>query len=585
MQLISDFKRQFANNRAFALAAIVIVVMTIIVARLFWLQIVQHDKYVEMANREQLKRLVIPAKRGTIFAMDNDKPVRLVMNEVVYTAFVDPAIVGESDKISETFKRIAGGNLRSNPVEIIERGKSKDSRYEIIATKLSRTQAEMIKAEGLPGVGFQEVSQRVYPEGQLAAQTLGFVNSEGNGQYGIEGALDKRLRGEDGLLQSVTDVSNVPLTIGNQNIDIPAKHGENIALSIDRNVQAKTEQAMAAGLEKSGATHASAVVMNPNTGKIMAMANLPTYDPSNYHQVTDPSVFMNAAAAVPYEAGSVIKTLTVAMGLDRGVISPESRYFNSDQIKVGDHVIGNATKGHTGSISMQTALNYSLNTGMVDILQRLGDGTINRQARDMTYDYFYNKFGLTQKTGLEIAGEAGGMIITPDHVNGNAVQYATMSFGQGMNVTMVQVAAALSSAINGGTFYQPSLIAGTVENGKLKATKPQVTRSGVIGQSASDNLRVMMESARSTFYGTQDKPGFKIGGKTGTSETVVDGDYSGQQTIGTYLGYGGDNQPQYVIMVQVSGEGMNLEGGKHAAPIFTDISNWMIDYLKLQPKG
>lgn len=567
------------------LALTVIAVMAVFVIRLFWLQVIDHDKYVAMANQEQLKRLEIPAKRGIIYTLDGKEPVRLVMNETVYTAFVDPAIVGDSEKITDVFRRVAGGNLRGNPTELIESGKEKDSRYEIIATRLTRTQAEMIKEERLIGVGFQGISQRVYPEGKLAAQVLGFVNAEGEGQYGVEGALDDRLSGEDGLLQSVTDVSNVPLTIGDRNIDIPAKDGESIALSIDRNVQSKVEQSLAAGLERSGATHGSVTVMDPQTGKIMAMANLPTYDPAEYYKVSDASVFVNAATTVPYEAGSVIKALTVGMGLDKGVITSTSTYVNTNRVKVDDRVITNAFKDRTGTITMQEAFNFSLNTGMVDIAQRLGGGSINRQARDVMYDYFYNKFGLGKITGIEVAGETAGVIVSPEETEGNAVRYSNMSFGQGMDVTMVQVVAALGAAINGGTYYQPSVIAGTVEDGRLSVEDPKVVRQNVISQKASDELRQIMETARNDFYGPQDKPGFKIGGKTGTSQTVKDGRYVDNQTIGTYLGYGGDNMPRYVIMVQVSGENMNLEGAKHANPIFTDISNWMIDYLKLQPKG
>ena len=575
----------FVSSRSRVLAVTVIVLMAVFVLRLFWLQVIRHDYYVAQANNEQLKRLEIPAKRGTIYAMDGKEPVRLVMNETVYTAFVDPAIVSDAGKITDVFRRVAGGNLRANPQEIIESGQDRESRYEIIATRLSRTQAEMIKEEGLPGVGFQQVSQRVYPEGQLASQTLGFVNTEGEGQYGIEGALDEQLKGRDGLLQSVTDVSNVPLTIGDKNIDIPAKDGDNIVLSIDRNVQAKTEQALATGLEKSGATHGSVVVMNPQNGKIMAMANLPTYNPSEYHKVTDAAVFRNAAASIPYEAGSVIKAFTVVMGLDKGVISPTSTYVNTNRVKIDDRVITNAFKDRTGTITMQEAFNFSLNTGMVEIAQRLGGGSIDRKSRDTMYDYFHNKFGLGQVTGLETANETPGRVISPEETEGNAVRYSNMSFGQGMNVTMVQVAAALNSAINGGTYYKPSLLSGVVVDDEFKPSEPSVVRSNVVSKQASDDLRRMMETARHEFYGPQDKAGFKIGGKTGTSQTIQDGRYVDNQTVGTYLGYGGDNLPRYVIMVQVSGKNMNLEGGKHASPIFTEISNWMIDYLKLQPKG
>jgi cell division protein FtsI (penicillin-binding protein 3) len=556
--------------------------MAIFVARLFYLQIIKHDEYTAQAAAEQVKPLTIPAKRGLVYAMDGENPVQIVMNQTVYTLFVDPATVSQPEKVKEVVRRVAGGNLRPNIDSLIGR---KDTRYQILGTKLTRQQAELIKKEELAGVGFQETTQRVYPEGSLAAQTLGFVNAEGVGQYGIEGTLNDRLTGHDGLLKSVTDVSGVPLTLGNQNINKPARNGENIVLSIDRNIQAYAEKALAKGLQDTGAQKGSVIVMNPQNGQVMAMANLPSYKPAEFTQVTDASVFNNAAVAVPYEAGSVIKTLTVATGLDKGVIQPDSTYVNTDKIKVADREIGNATKGQTGTITMQHALDYSLNTGMVTIAQRLGDGTINQAARDSMYQYFHDRFGMGQPTGIELLGEAVGNLPNPS-APGAGVQYATMSFGQGMNVTMTQVISAFCSAINGGTYYRPTVIAGTmINNDQFQKTEPDILRREVVTKQTSDTLRTMVYNARHKFHGSKDRPGYEVGGKTGTSQTIINGRYVDEQTIGSYLGYGAsEGTAKYVIMVQVSGENMNLEGGKHAMPIFTDISNWLIDYLKLQPR-
>jgi cell division protein FtsI/penicillin-binding protein 2 len=272
------------------------------------------------------------------------------------------------------------------------------------------------------------------------------------------------------------------------------------------------------------------------------------------------------------------------------VIRPDSTYNNTDTIKVEDRTIGNATKGQTGNITMQRALNYSLNTGMVTIAQRLGDGTnINRSARNTMYEYFHDRLGLGQLTGIELANEAKGTIIPPTDVDGGAVRYSNMAFGQGMDVTMVQVCAAFSTIINGGIHYSPTVVAGTMsDNGQVFAPAPaKASRADVIAKSSSDTVRQMIHEARAAFYSGQDRPGYYTGGKTGTSQTLRDGKYIDNETVGTYLGFGGDSSvaPKYVIMVQVSGKNMNLEGGKHALPIFTDISNWMIDYLKLQPKG
>ena len=573
------------GSRTKFLAVIILGLMVIFVVRLFYLQIIKHDDYVAMALEEQVKRLTIPAKRGMIYAMDGSTPTKLVMNTTVYTLFVDPQVIKEKDrpKVIETVRRVAGGNVQPDIDGLINRTKT---RYQILATKLTRTQAELIKKEQLTGVGFQEVSQRTYPEGGLAAQTLGFVNAEGKGQYGIESKFNDRLTGKDGLLQSVTDVSNVPLTIGKNNINQPAVNGEDVVLSIDRNVQSHAEKALADGLQRTKAEKGSVIVMDPQTGKIMAMANLPTYNPAEFNKVQDGSAFNNGTVSTPYEAGSVIKTLTVATGIDKGVMVPDSTYVNTDTITVGGKDIKNATKGQTGTITMQRALNYSLNTGMVTIAQRLGDGkNITEPARETMYGYFHDKFGLGVQTGVELANESAGNVVLPNDPSGAEVRYSNMSFGQGMDVTMVQVSAAFCSIINGGTYYQPTVVNGTMDGDSFKEKQPTVARDAVISKTTSDTVRQMVYTARSTFYAGADKPGFEVGGKTGTSQTIVNGDYSDDQTIGTYLGYGGDDIPRYVIMVQISGKNMNLEGGKHAMPIFTDMSNWMLDYLKLQPKG
>jgi cell division protein FtsI (penicillin-binding protein 3) len=571
------------GSRSRILAGLIFAIMGIFVIRLFYLQIIQHDYYANLADNEQIKPFVIPSKRGLIYALDGNTPTQLVMNETVYTVFADPLTTKDDDKIIEVIRRIAGGNARSDLKALLDK---KDTRYQILATKLTRTQADKIKEEGLSGVSFQAESQRVYPEGSLAAQTLGFVDFEGNGKYGIEGAFNERLKGTDGLLKTVTDVSNIPLTIGDRNVEIPAIDGEDIVLTIDRNVQSYAQQALAAGLERTGATHGSVVVIDPQSGKVMAMANLPSYDPAQFNKVEDAALFNNAVISIPYEPASVIKTLTLSAGIEKGVVTPQSTYVNTDYITVEDRVITNASKGQLGTITFQHGLDWSLNTSTVTIAQRLGDGkSITRQARDIMYDFFVNKFGLGKYTGIELSGEAAGTVISPEELEGNAVRYSNMSFGQGMNVTMIQVASAFSSIVNGGKYYKPTVIAGTVEpDGEFKQTATSSPKT-VISQSTSDQLKEMTRVTRSSISSFVDKPGYKIGGKTGTSETIENGTYKNGQTIGSYVGYGGTEEARYVIMVQVSGKDKNMQGARDALPIFTDISNWMIDYLKLQPKG
>jgi len=570
------------GSRSRILAGLIFAIMAVFVVRLFYLQIIQNDYYKDLANKEQVKRLTIPAKRGLIYALNGDKPVQLVMNETVYTVFADPKTTSDDNKIIEVIRRIAGGNAKSNLSDLLSK---KDSRYQVLATKVTRAQADMIRAEGLKGVGFQENSRRVYPEGSLAAQVLGFVDFNNVGQYGVEGELNDRLTGTDGLLQSVTDISDVPLSIGNRNINVPAVNGDNLVLSIDRNVQSYAEQALAAGLKRTGATKGSALVMDPQTGRVMAMANLPSYNPGELDKVDDVAVFNNDIISQPYEPGSVMKTMTISTGIDKGVITPQSTYVNTDYIKVDDRVIENATKGQTGTITIQHAINWSLNTGMVTVAQRLGDGTtITRGARDIMYDYYYNKFGMGQLTGIELTGEAKGEIIPPTDPEGNAVRYSNMSFGQGMDLTMIQVASAFSSIINGGNYYKPTVLAGTLDaSGKYNENTPTAVRR-TISKSTSDQVKEVLRVARNSSFSSVDKPGYMVGGKTGTSQVIINGQYSADESVGSYIGYGGTDAARYVIMIQVSGKNKILQGARDAMPIFTDISNWMLGYLRLQPK-
>ncbi len=435
---------------------------------------------------------------------------------------------------------------------------------------------------------YQQGSVRSYPEGGLGAHVLGFVNAAGEGQYGVEGSLNNRLKGQDGLLQSVTDVRNVPLTVGKNNMRIEAKSGDNLALTVDRNVQSQAELALKKGIEAANATEGSVVIMNPKNGQILALANYPTYNPAEFNKQKNAAVFMNSASMVPFEPGSIIKSFSFATAIDKGAVAPSSTYNNTDCIKVADRTMCNALRGLNGSTTIQGAFNNSLNVGTITAIRRLGNGSqINLTARQVLYEYYHDKFGFGQKTGIEL-GEASGYIYPPDSVEGNEVRYSAMTYGQSMNLTMVQVAAGFSSLVNGGQYYKPTVLRGVIDGyGNLKSSESKSIRQTVSGNTSSQMRTMLATARRSSFLSKSDKPGYEIGGKTGTSEAVVNGSYTQKETIATYIGYGGGkNGAEYVIMVRVAapGKGINLQGNFHAGPVFTDISNWMIDYMKIAPK-
>ncbi len=579
-------KRRLVESRTGLLAIILLGVMALFVMRLFYLQIIKHGEYVELAKRSQQHSFVIPATRGEIFMMDGKRAVPVVLNQSVFTVVADPQVVKDSERsdIISSLKKVAGGEILPDAEQKLS---NKKSRYAVLARNITRTQAEKLKKKDFAGILYQQGSMRSYPEGGLAAQVLGFVNADGDGQYGVEGGMDKRLKGRDGLLRSVTDVRSVPLELNKDNIRIEPQAGENVVLTIDRNIQSYAEEALLRGIKKARATEGSVIIMRPQDGTVLAMANYPSFEPATYYKQKNAAVFANPITQWPYEPASVIKTFLMATAIDKGAITPNSTYVNTNCIKVQDREMCNAVKGIGGTLTMQQVLNNSLNVGTITAARRLGNGSnVNLTARKAMYEYYHDKFGLGERTGIEV-DEAKGNIYAPDGQNGNEVQYSTMTFGQGMNATMIQVSAGFCSVINGGEYYRPTLLAGRVDqDGNQQVIEHKPIRR-TISQSTSDQVRTMLYKARnSTWLGKSDKKGYKIGGKTGTAEVFVGGSYTKNETVATYVGYGGANNPEYVIMVRVAapGKGLNLEGGLHAGPIFADISNWMISYLKIAPR-
>lgn len=582
---------QSVRGRAVWLGRLVALALLVFSLRLFYIQVVQHDYYVALAKQTQVTKLTIFPERGTIFARDGTNATApLVMNETVYTVFADPQEVTSPSKVREVVQRVAGGEMVEDSFKYLN---DTSRRYLVLARQVTRTQAEKILTEELAGVNVQKGTKRVYPEGSLASQLLGYVNADGEGQYGIEGALNSRLTGKNGLLQSVTDVRRIPLTIGDDNIEEPAVNGDNMVLSIDRNVQYELERSLKEHYDKVQPTDASALVMDPSTGRIVAMANYPTYDPSNYSNVTDYRLFQNYTTDNAYEAGSVMKTLTVAAGIDMGAITPTSTSPNPNGCTtVDDATICNVVRNGITNPTTQQTLTYSFNTGAVNIVRSLGGGDINKTARDKLYNYFSNhyRFGLT--TGIEQSGEADGLIYSPDNEQGNSVRYANMSFGQGMLTTMVQVASAFSATLNGGTYYRPTLVYGTENgNGSVKEQAPTVVENNVVSADTSAKMRDLVWHSRNdnSVNRVVDPDGYRIGGKTGTAQTIdpKTGAYSDTETIGSYLGFvsgSTSHTPNYVIMIRMDyAQGGTFAGSIETNKMFGEMARWLINYDGIAP--
>ena len=578
------------KGRFFLLSLIPVGIFLIFFARLVFIQVINHDAYVKEATKLRVKSRTLYAKRGQIyFKSGATGVVPAVLNERTWLIFVDPSYVADKNKVQVELDKILGDQMITSWDNV---WKDMSLGYVPVAKDVNYETVTKVKEANLQGVGQQETSKRIYPQNTMAAQVLGFVNGEGVGS-GIEGALNDRLSGKDGLLKTVTDVNSIPLSIGDENIERKAQDGEDIVLTIDENVQRKAETLLKNSVDGSNGVvrNASVVVLNPNDGQVYAMANYPTYNPEEYYKVTDASVFTNRVTELAYEPASVCKPFTYAAAINEGKIDLNSTYYNAGYTKVDNRTIRNArgTEGQVGTRNFWQALDHSLNTGSIEVLRKIGGGTINKTARTTLYNYLYDRFGLGHKTGIELY-EEHGTIISPDDPSGegNAVRYANMTFGQGMSLTMIQVASGFASLINGGHYYQPTIIAGTMKDGEFIEAEKKLAVRNTITEDSSEIMRQMLQSVRKANKGElYDKPGYNIGAKTGTAETYDEqGRYTSDRTMVGTIGYGGSKKegelPQYVILVRVDGNAQ-LWGASNAMPIFNELSNFMLDYLRIEP--
>lgn len=574
-------------NRFRFMRIVLLGVMAVIVVRLFTIQIVEHDEWLAKAAAQQTMRNVIPAKRGEIYMMDGEEPAPVVLNATVYTVIVDP-MIADQEEIASTLSGIMGDKQIAEWNDVFA---NRARRYYIVGKNVERGAAEKIAEADFDGVWLQSNTRRVYPEGSLASTVLGFVTDDGLGQYGIEGALNDTLAGTNGLLKTVKDINNVALSIGDDNEKTPAIDGESVVLTIDKSMQRDVEKIIEEQSGVVGFANISALVMDPNNGRILAMANYPGYDPANFGKVSSAADYINHVVEDPYEPASVCKTFAFATGVDYGIMTPETTFYNTGQTIVDDWPIKNAEQGAevAGTQTMQTAFNYSLNTGTTQMLRWLGgsETDITGLGRTRLYEYYHDKFGLGQATGIELI-ESVGILQKPNaEIWGLDSTYANMTFGQNMQATMIQTAAAMASVVNGGKFYTPTVVAGKMVNGTFVENEQKPAVRSTVSEATSATMREMLYGTRKMWRANgTDAPGYYVGGKTGTAQIIKDGAYSFDETSATYIGVGGTEGelPEYLIMVRVWEDGKKAGGQAVALPVFNALKAYVQDALKIRPK-
>lgn len=566
-----------------------ILVIALFGMRAFYLQIIRHDYYVKAARSDQLKEYNIAATRGVIKAYDGDEIVPIVLNQKFYIIYADPMLIKDSAKTAGSLAQVLGGQASAYEQKL----KTKDTRYVILAKKATEEQQKIILAHKYSGIGAQQQSYRTYPDGTLASQLLGFVNADGKGVYGLEQAMNKELSGTPGKLKAVTDINGVPLAANTDNILIEPAPGDDVILTIDMAMQKQLENILQQGLKNAKSDSGSALIMDPNSGAIKAMANWPTYDPTNYANVDDANVFNNAAVSSPLEIGSVMKPLTTAAALDLGAVNANTSYYDPSFWTIDGYKITNIEEdGGAGQRNIADILSLSLNTGATWLLMQMskpGGTEITKSGREHWHDYMVNHFLFGKPTGIEQGYEADGYIPDPNEGYGLNLTYANTSFGQGMTATPLQLGAAFSAAINGGTYYQPRLIDQVIDaNNKVIKKQPHIMKRNVVKPAVSKNIQDLLNIVISKrhFQTPFNQSLYSVGGKTGTAEIAKPGGgYYDDQFNGTYVGFVGGDAPQYVIVVRVNQPKIGGYAGTMAAqPIFGDLAHMLIDNFDVAPR-
>jgi cell division protein FtsI/penicillin-binding protein 2 len=571
---------------------LIILIIAVFGLRLFYLQIIRYDHYKTAALSDQLKQYEIPAARGIISAYDGDAAVPIVLNQTLYTIYADPAFIKHPDKVASTLADVLGGQ----PSDYADKLTRKGSRYVILAKKVSKaTKAKLLKYE-YAGLGAQEQSYRVYPQGSLASQLLGFVNSENKGVYGIEQALNTTLTGTPGRLKAITDVHGVPLAASEGNVSVPAVAGKKVQLTIDLGMQKQMENILKDQYKKTHSEGLSAVIIEPNTGRIKAMANYPTYDPSHSADVKDLGLFQNNVVTRAIEPGSTMKPFTAAAAIDQGAVTPTTTFYDPSHWLVNGYNITDIEEdGGAREQSVKSTLTLSLNTGATWLLMRMGgsNDTVKQKGIQAWHDYMVKHYRFGKDTNIEQGYESAGYVPPADKSRpALELTYANTSFGQGVQTTALQMAGALSSVLNGGTYYQPTLIHGyTDASGQTMTNKPKVLNSGVVKRSTSKALAPLMQAVveryRSVGFSYLKFPdNYIVGGKTGTAQVAQPGGgYYKDKFNGTYMGFVGGNTPQYVIVVyNIKPNVPGYAGSLGGQPVFADLAHMLIDNGYVTPR-
>lgn len=553
-----------------------------VLVRMYDLQITKHSAYAALAENQRSFSDTLFPERGQIYINDKnsfafgekgDSYFPVAINRPGYTIYAVPKEIKNPSDTANELEKILG--LPSK--ELYEHLAKPNDSYEVLARKMDEKDVEKIRDSKLAGIKFEAEKWRFWPEGNLMSQVLGFVGyssteDKREGQYGIEGYFDKELEGKQGLIDTERDTGGKWISLGMKKY-IPAENGVDLILTIDRAIQYKVEQELEQAAKGVKAVSAQAIVMDPATGKILAMANWPGFDPNAYSAVESFDVFLNKTMQSRYEPGSVIKPFTLAIALNEGKITPNSKYEDKGLLMIDGWPINNSENKKYGVQTMTEVLEKSLNTGAVFASQQV--------SKDIFYNYFKN-FGFDVPTGIELQGEINGDLKNLETKRN--VAYANASFGQGIAITPLELAAAFSSLINGGKLMRPYIIEAVIKKGGEKEVYQSETIRQIITPETSAKITAMLVSVVEKGHAKQAAvPGYWIGGKTGTAQIPFKNKkgYS-DKTDHTFIGFGSAPDPKFVVLVKFDEPEAKFAEAT-TVPVFNSIAKFLLSYLEIPP--
>lgn len=556
------------TGRLYALFLLFVLALVSITVRLFYWQVIASDRLAGLAQMQRTLSETVQAKRGKIFSADGSP---LVINQRAFLVYAEP----QNIKNTQTAISVLSRELGIAEATLSSQLWDKTKRWVPLAHKVDESAVERIKTEKLEGIGFFDQSKRFYPEGSMAAHLLGFVGNnakgEDQGYFGLEGYYDEQLRGRNGFREAEADALGHLILLGNRR-EIPVENGRDIYLTLDKTIQFIAESKLKEGIEKYQAKGGTVSILDPKTGAILAMAAFPSYHPGDYSSYPE-VYYKNPIIAATYEPGSTFKVLIMATALQGKAIPVTATFQEEGPVRIGGYTIKTWDQQYHGEITLSQILQYSSNVGMVFIQQQM-DNTYLLDS--------ITRLGFGVSTDVDLQEET--YVDLRPRNQWREIDYATLSFGQGIAVTPIQMVRAVAALANGGKILRPYAVKQTITpEGKIIRTQQTVEREMFTKETTAAVGEMMIAAVEHGEAKYKRPKGFRIAGKTGTAQIAIEGHYDSEKTIASFVGFGPVDDPKFIMLVTIHEPTTSPWGSETAAPLFFVIAKELLSYLRIAP--